>query len=63
MKSLKKVFFYSLLILLVGFVYQPAFAATKVNLNTATIAQLVELKGIGEKTAQHIIEYRTTEEI
>ena len=59
MKNIKRVCVFSLLILLLGFVYQPAFAAAKVNLNTATMAQLVELKGVGEKTAQHIIEYRT----
>ena len=58
MRSLKRVCVYGLLILLLGFVYQPAFAADKVNLNTATVAQLVELKGIGEKTAQKIVEYR-----
>ena|GEM_PF-2451645 len=58
MKNLKRVCVYSLLILLLGFVYQPAFAANKVNINTATVAQLVEIKGIGEKTAQKIIEYR-----
>ncbi len=58
MKNLKKALVYSLLILAFGFVYQPAFAAAKVNLNPATVEQLVELKGIGEKTAGKIIEYR-----
>ncbi len=58
MKNMKKVLVYTLLILVFGFVYQPVFAASKVNLNTATVAQLVELKGIGEKTAQKIVEYR-----
>ena len=58
MKNLKKALLYSLLILAFGFVYQPAFAASKVNLNTATVEQLVEIKGIGEKTADNIIKYR-----
>jgi len=58
MKNLKKVLVCTLLIMVFGFIYQPAFAASKVNLNTATIEQLVELKGIGEKTAQKIVDYR-----
>lgn len=37
---------------------QFVFAVDKLNLNTATIEQLVELKGIGQKTAEKIIEYR-----
>jgi len=37
---------------------QPVMAQEKVNINTASVAQLVELKGIGEKTALKIIEYR-----
>lgn len=36
----------------------PAFAANKIDLNSATVAQLVELKGIGEKTARQIVDYR-----
>ncbi len=31
----------------------------KVNLNTATVEQLITIKGIGEKTADKIIDYRT----
>ena len=58
MKGMKKVLIYGLLVLAMSFVCQPAFSAEKININTATIEQLVELKGVGEKTAQHIIEYR-----
>jgi len=58
MRNIRKTLVCSLLILAFGFVYQPAFAASKVNLNSATVEQLVELKGIGEKTALKIVEYR-----
>ena len=58
MKGMKKVLIYGLLVLAMSFVCQPAFSAEKININTAPIEQLVELKGVGEKTAQHIIEYR-----
>jgi competence protein ComEA len=33
-------------------------AAPPVNLNTATVAQIATLPGIGEKAAQRIVEYR-----
>ena len=33
-------------------------ATTVVNLNTATVAQIASLPGIGEKAAERIIEYR-----
>ncbi|WP_020675707.1 ComEA family DNA-binding protein [Geopsychrobacter electrodiphilus] len=36
------------------------FAAQKVNINKATAVELVTLKGVGEKTALSIIEYRET---
>ena len=36
------------------------FASQKVNINKATVAELVVLKGIGEKTAASIVEYRKT---
>jgi competence protein ComEA len=35
-----------------------AAAAAVVNLNTATVSQIATLPGIGEKTAERIIEYR-----
>jgi competence protein ComEA len=35
--------------------------AGKVNINTATAAQLAELPGIGEKTAARIVEHRQKE--
>jgi competence protein ComEA len=35
-----------------------ASAAAPVNLNTATVAQLVTLPGIGKSTAERILEYR-----
>jgi len=34
--------------------------AVMVNINTASVEQLSSLKGIGEKTAQAIVEYRKT---
>ena len=63
MKDVKRILVYCLLVLAMSFVCQPAFSAEKININTATIEQLVELKGVGEKTAQHIIEYREKKKI
>lgn len=37
---------------------QPVLALGQININKASVEQLVELKGIGEKTALKIIEYR-----
>ncbi|MCW8858530.1 MAG: helix-hairpin-helix domain-containing protein [Deltaproteobacteria bacterium] len=58
MKIIKSSLVFLALLLTVSFVCQPAFAIEKINPNTATIEQLMELKGIGEKTASKIVEYR-----
>jgi len=44
-----------LMLLVVAF---SASAQQQLNLNQATVEQLVSLKGIGEKTAHNIVEYR-----
>lgn len=46
------------LVLFLTFFSTAAFSADKININTATVEQLQTLKGIGEKTAMAIIEYR-----
>ena len=32
---------------------------TKININTATVEELTQLKGVGEKLAAKIVDYRT----
>ena len=58
MKVIKRLFIGLLFVLMLGFAGQPVFALEKININTATVEQLLTLKGVGEKTAQSIIDYR-----
>ena len=58
MNKMRNFFATGLLFLLLSFIALPAFAQEKLNLNTASIEQLVEVNGIGEVKAQKIIEYR-----
>ncbi|OZB35531.1 MAG: hypothetical protein B7X35_06760 [Halothiobacillus sp. 14-56-357] len=45
-------------LLVVGMVNAPTYAVEKINLNTATQAQLDEVKGIGPKLSAAIVAYR-----
>jgi len=58
MKKVRNLLIASLLVFALCFVGQPVLAQGKINLNTATVEQMVELKGIGEAKAQKIVEYR-----
>jgi competence protein ComEA len=62
MKKIKRVSSIIFIGLLVVLYLVPAIANTeKVNINTADKVQLMTLKYIGEKIAEKIIEYRTTQ--
>lgn len=58
MNILKRLVCVSMLVLALIVGSFPAMAAGKIDINTATVEQLVEVKGIGEVLAQRIIEYR-----
>ena len=59
MKTTKRISICVLIGMLFLTMCQPVAAGGgKVNINTATKAELVELKYIGEKTAEKIIQYR-----
>lgn len=59
MKRARKSFVFVLSLLLLLSFCQPVLAGKgKVNINTATKKELVTLKGIGDKIAARIIEYR-----
>ncbi len=58
MRKVKNLLVTGLLVLALCFVGLPVSAQGKVNLNTATVEQLAELKGLGEVKSQKIVEYR-----
>ncbi len=58
MEMVKRFVCLSLLALVLSIGSIPALAAEKVDINTATVEQLVEVKGIGEVLAKRIVEYR-----
>ena len=59
MNSKSKLFvFFSIFFLLSSSLVYSESLSEKVNINTASIEQLIELPGIGESTAQKIIDYR-----
>ena len=60
MEVIRKVAVILIFVALVTFVSNLADAehSAKVNINTATVKELMSLKGIGEKKAESIVKYR-----
>ena len=58
MKKMKSLVCVTMLVLALSVGSFPALAVEKLDINSATVEQLVEVKGIGEVLAQRIIEYR-----
>lgn len=46
------------ILLVVGFLLIAVWAFAMVNINTANVKELTTLKGVGEKKAQAIVDYR-----
>jgi len=55
------VVFCSVLILMVVMVQTATAKPVTININTASVKELVKLKGVGEKLAQKIIQFREKE--
>ena len=59
MHKVKRISMFILAVLMVAIFCQPVIASSaKININTATKAQLMILKSVGDKIADRIIEYR-----
>ncbi len=58
MKTGKRMLAFTLVVLFILCAVPAVMAQTKVDINTATSEQLTQLRGIGPKTAERLIEYR-----